>query len=208
MFTFFMLPKRRGVVSSSSSLKSPSSVEIASLQRCEEHVGDAVHDPRGHGTAGGGPSARSVRGGEGGDSFGSVGVLIFCFVQAFNFAYTMLMHLWRSYCERKSLDILHREYLYLRFSTTLFLYIMFMWESYKIGRHELLSIIRKHSKSIGQTILDEESQDDLEMDPSFWHNIVNIEFKCIYPCRIRSHKDLMAMQKETLLTLYEGGHLR
>lgn len=39
----------------------------ASLQRCEEHVGDAVHDPCGHGAVGGGPAARSVRGGEGGD---------------------------------------------------------------------------------------------------------------------------------------------
>lgn len=62
----------------------------------------------------------------------------------------------------------------------------------QIGRHELLSIIRKHSKSIGQTILDEEeSQDVPEMDPSFWHNIIDSYFVRSRESRGREDDDLI-----------------
>lgn len=61
-----------------------------------------------------------------------------------------------------------------------------------IGRHELLSIIRKHSKSIGQTTLDAEvAQDDLEMDPSFWHNIIDSYFVRSRESRGREDDDLL-----------------
>lgn len=62
----------------------------------------------------------------------------------------------------------------------------------KFGRYELLSIIKKHSKSIGQTILDEEeSADDLEMDPGFWHNIIDSYFVCSKESRGREDDDLI-----------------
>ena len=62
----------------------------------------------------------------------------------------------------------------------------------QIGRHELLSIIRKHSKSIGKTTLDEEvAQDDLEMDPSFWHNIVDSYYVRSRESRGREDDDLI-----------------
>ncbi|KAL1546872.1 hypothetical protein AAHA92_23413 [Salvia divinorum] len=65
-------------------------------------------------------------------------------------------------------------------------------ESLALTRHELLSIIRKHSKSIGQTILgEEESQDDLEMDPSFWHSIVDLYFVRSRESRGREDDDLI-----------------
>lgn len=55
-----------------------------------------------------------------------------------------------------------------------------------------MSIIKKHSKSIGQTILDEEeSGDDLEMDPSFWHNIIDSYFVCSKESRGREDDDLI-----------------
>ncbi|XP_057784926.1 uncharacterized protein LOC131010692 isoform X1 [Salvia miltiorrhiza] len=61
-----------------------------------------------------------------------------------------------------------------------------------LPRYELLSIIRKHSKSIGQTILDEEeSQDDLEMDPSFWHNVIDSYFVRSRESRGREDDDLI-----------------
>ncbi|XP_042018259.1 uncharacterized protein KIAA0930 homolog [Salvia splendens] len=65
-------------------------------------------------------------------------------------------------------------------------------KSLTLPRHELLSIIRKHSKSIGQTTLDEEvAQDDLEMDPSFWHNIIDSYFVRSRESRGREDDDLL-----------------
>ncbi|KAL1540309.1 hypothetical protein AAHA92_24679 [Salvia divinorum] len=61
-----------------------------------------------------------------------------------------------------------------------------------LPRHELLSIIRKHSKLIGQTVLDEEvAQDDLEMDPSFWHNVIDSYFVRSRESRGREDDDLL-----------------
>ncbi|XP_047955791.1 uncharacterized protein KIAA0930 homolog isoform X1 [Salvia hispanica] len=69
---------------------------------------------------------------------------------------------------------------------------MFDDKSLTLPRHELLSIIRKHSKSIGKTTLDEEvAQDDLEMDPSFWHNIIDSYFVRSRESRGREDDDLL-----------------
>ncbi|KAG6402569.1 hypothetical protein SASPL_134766 [Salvia splendens] len=69
---------------------------------------------------------------------------------------------------------------------------MFGDKSLTLPRHELFSIIRKHSKSIGQTTLDEEvAQDDLEMDPSFWHNIIDSYFVRSRESRGREDDDLL-----------------
>ncbi|KZV54523.1 kinesin-related protein 11 [Dorcoceras hygrometricum] len=40
-------------------------------------------------------------------------------------------------------------------------------------RRELLSMVRKHSKLIGKTTLDEEEKSDVEMDPEFWRGIID-----------------------------------
>ncbi|XP_073031376.1 uncharacterized protein [Primulina eburnea] len=44
------------------------------------------------------------------------------------------------------------------------------------GRHELLSMVRKHSKLIGKTILEEEETSDVEMDSGFWRGIIDLYF--------------------------------
>ncbi|PIN11608.1 hypothetical protein CDL12_15793 [Handroanthus impetiginosus] len=58
-------------------------------------------------------------------------------------------------------------------------------------RHELLSMVRKHSNSIGQTILDENEADDLEMDPGFWHDIIDLYFVRSRESRGREDDDLI-----------------
>ncbi|KAL8494601.1 hypothetical protein ACS0TY_025438 [Phlomoides rotata] len=59
-------------------------------------------------------------------------------------------------------------------------------------RHELLSMVRKHSKLLGKTVLDEEeTPDDLEMDSGFWHNIIDMYFVCSRESRGREEDDLI-----------------
>ncbi|KAI3465240.1 hypothetical protein Pfo_021903 [Paulownia fortunei] len=61
-------------------------------------------------------------------------------------------------------------------------------------RHELLSMVRKHSKLIGKTILDDdedETLDDLEMDSGFWHDIIDLYFVRSRESRGREDDDLI-----------------
>ncbi|KAL3617866.1 hypothetical protein CASFOL_038187 [Castilleja foliolosa] len=62
------------------------------------------------------------------------------------------------------------------------------------SRHELLSMVRKHSKLIGKTILDgdeDESSGDLEMDSAFWHDIIDLYFVRSRESRGREDDDLV-----------------
>ncbi|KAH6796149.1 hypothetical protein C2S51_037135, partial [Perilla frutescens var. frutescens] len=64
-------------------------------------------------------------------------------------------------------------------------------------RIELLSMVRKHSKLLGQTILNEgDSPDDLEMDSSFWHDIIDLYFVRSRESRGREDDDLIFFVKK------------
>ncbi|KAF3780920.1 hypothetical protein EJ110_NYTH38039 [Nymphaea thermarum] len=43
-------------------------------------------------------------------------------------------------------------------------------------RHELLTIVRKHSNLLGQTVVDEQDSSDPEMDERFWHEMLDMYF--------------------------------
>lgn len=43
-------------------------------------------------------------------------------------------------------------------------------------RHELLSMVKKHSNLLGKTIVDEHDPSDVEMDQGFWHDMLNMFF--------------------------------
>lgn len=45
-----------------------------------------------------------------------------------------------------------------------------------LGRYELLSMVKKHSKLLGKTIVDEQDASDIEMDQGFWHDVLNLYF--------------------------------
>ncbi|KAI4366497.1 hypothetical protein MLD38_022368 [Melastoma candidum] len=44
------------------------------------------------------------------------------------------------------------------------------------SRSELLSMVKKHSSSLGRTILDEQDSTDVEMDSRFWHDVFDLYF--------------------------------
>lgn len=53
-------------------------------------------------------------------------------------------------------------------------------------------MVRKHSKLLGKTVLDEEeTPDDLEMDSGFWNNIIDLYFVCSRESRGREEDDLI-----------------
>ncbi|KAL3840500.1 hypothetical protein ACJIZ3_025091 [Penstemon smallii] len=60
-----------------------------------------------------------------------------------------------------------------------------------IGRQELLSMVRKHSKLIGQSLLDEDETSDVEMDSKFWHDIIDLYFVRGRESRGRQDDDLL-----------------
>ncbi|KAL4556507.1 hypothetical protein LXL04_039162 [Taraxacum kok-saghyz] len=44
------------------------------------------------------------------------------------------------------------------------------------SRHELLSMVKKHSNLIGKTVVDEQDASDVEMDQTFWHDVLDLYF--------------------------------
>ncbi|KAL0307983.1 UNVERIFIED_CONTAM: hypothetical protein Sangu_3001800 [Sesamum angustifolium] len=52
-------------------------------------------------------------------------------------------------------------------------------------------MVRKHSKLIGQTILEENETDDVEMDSAFWHDILDLYFVRSRESRGREDDDLI-----------------
>jgi len=52
-------------------------------------------------------------------------------------------------------------------------------------------MVRKHSKLLGQTNLDEEDGSDVEMDSRFWHDIIDLYFIRGKESRARQDDDLL-----------------
>ncbi|KAK9166035.1 hypothetical protein Scep_001226 [Stephania cephalantha] len=59
------------------------------------------------------------------------------------------------------------------------------------SRHELLSMVKKHSKLLGKTIVDEEDSSDLEMDSRFWRDLLELYFIQGRESRDRGDDDLV-----------------
>ncbi|KAK9163630.1 hypothetical protein Syun_004532 [Stephania yunnanensis] len=59
------------------------------------------------------------------------------------------------------------------------------------SRHELLSMVKTHSKLLGKTIVDEEDSSDLEMDYRFWRDLFELYFIQGRESRDREDDDLV-----------------
>ncbi|XAR61989.1 hypothetical protein NMG60_11016557 [Bertholletia excelsa] len=59
------------------------------------------------------------------------------------------------------------------------------------SRYELLSMVKKHSKLLGKTIVDEEDASDIETDPHFWQGIMDLYFVRGRESRGRQDDDLV-----------------
>lgn len=59
------------------------------------------------------------------------------------------------------------------------------------SRFELLSMVKKHSKLLGKTTVDQEDSSDVEMDPRFWHDVLNLYFLCSKEARGRQDDDML-----------------
>ncbi|CAK9312499.1 unnamed protein product [Citrullus colocynthis] len=58
-------------------------------------------------------------------------------------------------------------------------------------RYELLNMVKKHSNLIGQTEVDEQDASDVEMDPRFWHDVMDLYFIRGKESRGRQDDDLV-----------------
>lgn len=58
-------------------------------------------------------------------------------------------------------------------------------------RFELLSMVKKHSKLLGKTTVEEEDSSDVEMDPSFWHGVFDLYFVCGREAKRRQDDDML-----------------
>lgn len=72
------------------------------------------------------------------------------------------------------------------------------WSNNLIRRYELLNMVKKHSNSLGQTVLltDQKQQqdgapDDVELDQLFWHDIFDLYFVRGKESRGRQDDDLL-----------------
>lgn len=68
---------------------------------------------------------------------------------------------------------------------------MFAHRSETPSRYELLSMVKKHSKLLGKTIIDEQDASDVELDQAFWHDILNLYFIQGKESRGRQDDDLI-----------------
>ncbi|KAK7351243.1 hypothetical protein VNO77_10541 [Canavalia gladiata] len=59
------------------------------------------------------------------------------------------------------------------------------------SRCELLSMVKKHSKLIGKTIVEEQDASDIEMDMRFWHDVFDLYFVRGKESRGRQDDDLV-----------------
>lgn len=68
------------------------------------------------------------------------------------------------------------------------------------SRNELLSMVRKHSKSIAETTLNEdETLEEVEMDSAFWHDIIDLYFVRYRESRGREDDDLIFFVRNSSL---------
>ncbi|XP_059631165.1 uncharacterized protein LOC132274036 isoform X2 [Cornus florida] len=70
------------------------------------------------------------------------------------------------------------------------------------NRHELLTMVKKHSKLLGKTIVDEQDASDVEMNQRFWHDIMNLYFICGKESRGRQDDDLIFFVRKMSLHGY------
>lgn len=68
---------------------------------------------------------------------------------------------------------------------------LFYFMFFECDRFELLSMVKKHSKLLGQTTVDQEDSSDVEMDPRFWHDVLNLYFLCSKEARGRQDDDML-----------------
>ncbi|MCD9639179.1 hypothetical protein HAX54_023555 [Datura stramonium] len=64
------------------------------------------------------------------------------------------------------------------------------------SRYELLCMVKKNSKMLGQTILEDEETSDVETDPRFWHGVMDVYFIRGRESRGRQEDDLVFFVKK------------
>ncbi|GFS44133.1 similar to CW7 [Actinidia rufa] len=69
-------------------------------------------------------------------------------------------------------------------------------------RLELLSMVKKHSKLLGKTIVDKEDASDVEMDSRFWHDVMDLYFVRGRESRGRQDDDLVFFVRKLILQGY------
>lgn len=74
------------------------------------------------------------------------------------------------------------------------------------SRFELLSMVKTHSKFLGKTILEEEEPSDVEMDPLFWHEVLDLYFICGKEPRGRQEDDLVFFVRKMSFQGYESNN--
>ncbi|KAL6960099.1 hypothetical protein U1Q18_049157, partial [Sarracenia purpurea var. burkii] len=63
-------------------------------------------------------------------------------------------------------------------------------------------MVKKHSKLIGKTIVDEDDASDIEMDPRFWHDVMDLYFIRGKESRGRQDDDLVFFVRKISLDGY------
>lgn len=66
-------------------------------------------------------------------------------------------------------------------------------------RHELLSMVKKHSNLIGKTVVDEQDASDVEMDQKFWHDVLDLYFIGGRELKDQQDDDLLFFVKKVVL---------
>ena len=82
-------------------------------------------------------------------------------------------------------------------------YFYFYFLECWFGRYELLSMVKKHSSSLKNTAVDDEQDaSDVEMDPSFWHDILDLYFICGRESRGRQDDDLIFFVRKLVCSFF------
>ncbi|PON65550.1 CW [Parasponia andersonii] len=64
------------------------------------------------------------------------------------------------------------------------------------SRYELLSMVKKNSKLLGKTVVDEEDSSDVELDPRFWHDVLDLYFFRCKESKRRQDDDLVFLVRK------------
>ena len=57
-------------------------------------------------------------------------------------------------------------------------------------------MVKKNSKLLGKTVLDEQDSSDVEMDPRFWHDVLDLYFFRGKESRRRQDDDLVFLVRK------------
>lgn len=74
--------------------------------------------------------------------------------------------------------------------TNFFLQVTFYFKNF-VGRYELLSMVRKHSKFLEKTTIVEQDASDAEIDSQFWHEVLDLYFMRSRESKGRQDDDLI-----------------